>query len=199
MLLPTIKTIFLGFNQHQPRTRHPFAWRCAEESARSRKGCGQGQITALCSKMSPWNNHGSRVAWETDKCRDRRGPGKSRHRSLKYRFSSHREASCHAISNPQIPTSPRITMRSSVLLLSVLSLASSVVAQDVDASDIPTQCKDVCAPVVSLTASCDKKTSDDDNAERNCVCKDSRAAKSIPVCAACLTKHGKDGSDNGLF
>lgn len=88
-------------------------------------------------------------------------------------------------------------MRSSVLILSTLSFAACVAAQDVDASDIPTQCKDVCAPVVSLTASCDKKSSDDDNAEKNCVCKDSRAAKSIPMCAACLTEHGKDGRDNG--
>ncbi|KAJ5152214.1 hypothetical protein N7492_010509 [Penicillium capsulatum] len=87
-------------------------------------------------------------------------------------------------------------MRPSVLLVSTLSLASSIVAQDIDANDLPTQCKDVCAPVVSLTASCDKKTSDDDTAERNCVCKDSRAAKSIPVCAACLTTYSKDGGDN---
>ncbi|KAJ6113011.1 hypothetical protein N7512_008335 [Penicillium capsulatum] len=89
-------------------------------------------------------------------------------------------------------------MRPSVLLVSTLSLASSIVAQDIDANDLPTQCKDVCAPVVSLTASCDKKTSDDDTAERNCVCKDSRAAKSIPVCAACLTTYSKDGDANDL-
>lgn len=90
-------------------------------------------------------------------------------------------------------------MRPSVLLLSTLSLASYVVAGDVDANDLPTQCQDVCAPVVSLTSTCDKKTSEDDHDETSCICKDSRATKSIPMCAACLTKYGKDGSDNGNF
>lgn len=89
-------------------------------------------------------------------------------------------------------------MRSSVVLLSALSVASYVASQDIDASDIPTQCKDVCSPVVSLTAVCDRNTSDDDTSERNCVCKDSRA-KSIPGCAACLTKYSRDGSDNGML
>lgn len=87
----------------------------------------------------------------------------------------------------------------SALLISILALASYVVAGDVDANDVPSQCKDVCAPVVSLTASCDKKTDDDDTAELNCVCKDPRASKSLPLCDACLTQYGKDGRDNGLF
>ena len=87
----------------------------------------------------------------------------------------------------------------SVFLVSSLALASYVAAGDIDANDAPSQCTDVCAPVVSLTASCDKKTSNDDTAEMSCICKDSGASKSVPLCAACLTQYGKDGSDNGLL
>lgn len=76
----------------------------------------------------------------------------------------------------------------------IVSLAA---AGDIDANDLPTECKAVCAPVVSLTASCDSKTSDDDTAEINCVCKGKNAASILPMCDACITKYSKDGSDNG--
>ncbi|KAJ5107224.1 hypothetical protein N7456_003899 [Penicillium angulare] len=81
-------------------------------------------------------------------------------------------------------------------VLPVFLLASHVIAGDVDANDVPSECKDVCAPVVSLTSSCDKKTSEDDSAELKCICDDPRAAHSLPLCDACMTKYGKDGSDN---
>lgn len=75
-----------------------------------------------------------------------------------------------------------------------ISLAA---AGDVDANDLPTECKEVCSPVVSLTASCDAKTSDDDTAELSCICKGKNAASILPMCDACITKYSKDGSDNG--
>lgn len=81
----------------------------------------------------------------------------------------------------------------------IFALATYVVAGDVDANDLPSQCKDVCAPVVSLTSSCDSKTNDDDTAELNCICKDPRAAKSLPECDACISKFSKDGRDNGMY
>ncbi|OGE49429.1 hypothetical protein PENARI_c021G03789 [Penicillium arizonense] len=84
----------------------------------------------------------------------------------------------------------------SFLIFSLLGLAASVVAQDVDSTDIPSQCKDICAPVVSLTSTCDKKNNNDDAAEIKCVCNDPRASKNIPDCAACLDKYSKDGKDN---
>ncbi|KAJ5990222.1 hypothetical protein N7499_010749 [Penicillium canescens] len=84
----------------------------------------------------------------------------------------------------------------SFFIFSVLALAASVVAQDVDSSDIPSQCKDVCAPVVSLTSTCDKKANNDDAAEMKCVCDDPRASKSVPNCAACLDTYSKDGKNN---
>lgn len=88
-------------------------------------------------------------------------------------------------------------MHASLLLFSTVMLASHVVAGDVDPNDLPSQCQEVCAPVVSLTASCDKKTSEDDTAELKCICKDPRAAKSIPMCDACIAKYSRDGRDNG--
>lgn len=86
----------------------------------------------------------------------------------------------------------------SFFMFSVLALTASIVAQDVDSNDVPSQCQDACAPVVSLTSSCDR-TSNNDTAERKCVCNDSRASKSVPNCAACLDKYSKDGKDNGIF
>lgn len=83
------------------------------------------------------------------------------------------------------------------LALSVLALTASAVAQDVDANDIPSRCSDVCAPVVSLTANCDRNSTDD-AAEMRCVCNGPRASTSVPECAACLDQYSKDGRDNGM-
>jgi hypothetical protein len=78
-------------------------------------------------------------------------------------------------------------------------LASLATAGDIDANDLPSQCKQVCAPIVSLTASCEAKIHDDDTAELNCICKDSKAASSLSMCDACISNYSKDGRDNGLF
>jgi hypothetical protein len=86
----------------------------------------------------------------------------------------------------------------SFFIIAVLAIAASIVAQDVDSSDIPSQCKSACAPVVSLTSTCDK-SNNDDAAERRCICNDHRASRDIPNCAACLDKYSKDGQDNGMF
>lgn len=93
---------------------------------------------------------------------------------------------------------PLHTMRS-LFLFSALALAASVWAQDIDSNDVPSQCKDACASVVSLTARCDNSTHDDDSAEMKCVCDDPGASNNVPNCAACLDKYGKDGKDNGMF
>src|SRR4051812_17565277 len=67
-----------------------------------------------------------------------------------------------------------------------LSLLASLAAGDIDANDLPSQCKQVCAPIVSLTASCVAKTHGDDTAELNCICKDSKAASSLSMCDAVM-------------
>ncbi|KAF7594161.1 hypothetical protein BBP40_010010 [Aspergillus hancockii] len=81
-------------------------------------------------------------------------------------------------------------------VLYTLLLSSVVAAADIDANDVPSICQQVCAPVVSLTASCDRKTNDDDTQEIDCICKESKAATSIPLCEACVAQNSRDGHDN---
>ncbi|CRG91210.1 hypothetical protein PISL3812_08258 [Talaromyces islandicus] len=83
-----------------------------------------------------------------------------------------------------------------------LLLAAVVVASNID--DVPRQCHDVCAPVVSLASSCDDASDrtngddDDDDDELNCICNASNASTSIPECDACITEYGNDGRDNDV-
>lgn len=90
--------------------------------------------------------------------------------------------------NPKCLAYPALTL--------LITLAA---AGDIDANDLPSECKEVCSPVVSLTASCDSKTSDDDTAELSCICKGKNAASILPMCDACITKYSQDGSDNGML
>jgi hypothetical protein len=87
-------------------------------------------------------------------------------------------------------------------LFSGLLLVAVVVASNID--DVPHQCRDICAPVVSLASSCDDRSDrinedndDDDDDELSCICNGSDASTSIPMCDACITEYGNDGSDNG--
>lgn len=90
-------------------------------------------------------------------------------------------------------------MRSSTLLTTLLTLTTyTVLAQDVESNDVPTQCSAVCAPVVSLTAQCDR-TTDNDSDERNCLCNGQNAASIIPACEACYAMYDNDGHDNGEY
>lgn len=80
-------------------------------------------------------------------------------------------------------------------VFSGLLLAAIVVASNID--DVPQQCHDVCAPVVSLASSCEDRSDDDDDDELNCICNGSDASTNIPMCDACITNYGNDGRDNG--
>ncbi|KAF7680059.1 hypothetical protein GT037_001710 [Alternaria burnsii] len=71
----------------------------------------------------------------------------------------------------------------------VFALSAIGLAQDVDNDDVPMQCRDVCASVVTLTRDCDNSTNDD-AAERQCVCNAQNANTAIPLCAACITQNG---------
>ncbi|KAG9193706.1 hypothetical protein G6011_03741 [Alternaria panax] len=71
----------------------------------------------------------------------------------------------------------------------VFALSAIGLAQDVDNEDVPMQCRDVCASVVTLTRDCDNSTNDD-AAERRCVCNAQNANTAIPLCAACITQNG---------
>ncbi|KAA8651044.1 uncharacterized protein ATNIH1004_003737 [Aspergillus tanneri] len=79
--------------------------------------------------------------------------------------------------------------------LCALVLGSVVAAVDVDINDVPSQCRQICDPVASLTASCDRKNQDDTQ-ELDCICKDSKAPTSIPLCEACIAQNSRDGHDN---
>lgn len=83
------------------------------------------------------------------------------------------------------------------LALSALLLASFVAA-DVEDDEVPKECKEVCAPVVSITESCDNKT-DDDKKETECVCKGKDMSSILPLCDACIAQNSDDGHDNGEF
>lgn len=83
---------------------------------------------------------------------------------------------------------------SALLLASFASLAA---AAEIDSDDVPSQCQEVCAPVVSLTASCDARYDDDDRGEKNCICSDSTSATNIPLCASCISQFSHDRDDNG--
>ncbi|KAB8072602.1 hypothetical protein BDV29DRAFT_158379 [Aspergillus leporis] len=87
-------------------------------------------------------------------------------------------------------------MHLSQSVLCTLLLAFITTGADIDANDVPSQCQQVCAPVVSLTASCDRNTNDDDRQEIDCICKDSKAPTSIPLCEACIAQNSRDGHDN---
>ncbi|KAB2109420.1 hypothetical protein AG0111_0g1146 [Alternaria gaisen] len=71
----------------------------------------------------------------------------------------------------------------------VFALSAIGLAQDVDNDDVPMQCRDVCASVVTLTRDCDNSTNDD-AAERQCICNAQNANTAIPLCAACITQNG---------
>jgi hypothetical protein len=71
----------------------------------------------------------------------------------------------------------------------VFALSAISLAQDVDNDDVPMQCRDVCASVVTLTRDCDNSTNDD-VAERQCICNAQNANTAIPLCAACITQNG---------
>jgi hypothetical protein len=77
-----------------------------------------------------------------------------------------------------------------------LTLLTTLTAADIEPNELPSQCKQVCAPVVRLTASCDTKVHDD-RAGLDCICNDKSAASALPICDACIAKYSKDGRDNG--
>ncbi|KAI7106386.1 hypothetical protein KC316_g20415 [Hortaea werneckii] len=75
----------------------------------------------------------------------------------------------------------------SVLVLSVAVLGSIAVA-DVEPDEIPTECQQICAPVVSRSQRCDRATKDD-HAEKQCMCQLESASTVIPRCEACVAEH----------
>merc|ERR1712036_161277 len=84
--------------------------------------------------------------------------------------------------------------------VSLLALLSSyVAAQDIDNNDVPTQCRSVCANIVTLTQNCDRQNHDNDSGYISCVCNSTNAATEIPACEACVANFDRnDGADNDV-
>jgi hypothetical protein len=87
-----------------------------------------------------------------------------------------------------------------LISISFLALGSIfVTAQDIDNNDVPSECRSVCASVVSLTTTCDAQNDDDDSGYINCVCSGPNATTEIPACEACVANYDtNDGHDNGI-
>ncbi|KAH9208724.1 hypothetical protein DL95DRAFT_395042 [Leptodontidium sp. 2 PMI_412] len=87
-----------------------------------------------------------------------------------------------------------------LIKVSVLALLSSyVTAQDIDNNDVPSQCRAVCANVITLTQTCDRQNDDRDRNFINCVCSSANAAAEIPACEACVANFDRnDGADNDV-
>lgn len=80
-----------------------------------------------------------------------------------------------------------------------LAFATLGYTQDVDSDDIPSQCRSVCDPIVSLTERCDREDNGDGDRRLNCVCTGPDASSQIPLCAACYAQYDpNDGNDNGM-
>lgn len=84
---------------------------------------------------------------------------------------------------------------SKIAQVTALMTAASVSTQEVENSDIPTQCATVCSNIVSVADICDRAFFDDRD-ERNCICQAANAQQVIPLCAACVGQYDDD-DDNG--
>lgn len=84
-----------------------------------------------------------------------------------------------------------------LLSLSSLLLLSNVIGTiaDLEADEVPGKCMRVCRPVVRRSEKCDKDT-DDDHAEKECMCLMENASSVIPRCEACVARYHDEVSDH---
>ncbi|KAF2999407.1 hypothetical protein E8E13_006987 [Curvularia kusanoi] len=77
------------------------------------------------------------------------------------------------------------------------TLTALVAAQEIEQSDIPQQCTQLCAQVVTIARDCDNRF-DNDNAETQCICTAPNANNLLPACEACVRQYdtGDDDDDN---
>jgi hypothetical protein len=80
--------------------------------------------------------------------------------------------------------------------LLLLSLASSIFAQEFDNNDVPSQCRSVCQAMVDAARTCDQNF-DGDRQEVDCICNTQGASTQLPECAACVRQFDtdRDGDD----
>ncbi|KAL3425793.1 Protein CAP22-like protein 2 [Phlyctema vagabunda] len=88
------------------------------------------------------------------------------------------------------------------LALATVMLGSSVFAQDIDADEIPAACTAICAPIVSLTTTCNvdmENVADaiEDTLQRECICNNDSfdVAQIAGLCASCISQNGSTTDD----
>lgn len=81
--------------------------------------------------------------------------------------------------------------------LSSLVLLGNIVGTlaDIEADEVPRQCQQVCDSIVQRSDHCDR-TTNDDRAEKECMCKLQDASTVIPQCEACVAKYHSEVSDD---
>jgi hypothetical protein len=88
-------------------------------------------------------------------------------------------------------------MHSKSLILAAGVLAGSLAsAAEIDRDDIPAPCQQVCFPLVTLAAQCDRDNRDNDRAELDCICNAAGTREQLPVCDACVRQYDSDSDDD---
>lgn len=98
-------------------------------------------------------------------------------------------------------------MRSAIFLSALVAVLPAAFAEEVEAEDVPAACTAICAPVVTLSNTCDldrtrrlRRDNDDaqdaaeEAAEINCICtnKSFDVANVMALCASCMTQNRGD-------
>ncbi|KAJ4402255.1 hypothetical protein N0V91_007288 [Didymella pomorum] len=77
----------------------------------------------------------------------------------------------------------------------IAALTAIVAAQDISQDDIPSQCFQICAQVVTIARDCDTQH-DNDAAELQCICSAANASTLLPNCEACVAQYDTDTDDD---
>lgn len=86
-------------------------------------------------------------------------------------------------------------MQTPLVLLAALTLGLAR-ADYLDREDVPSQCQDICRPVVEISDSCDAQHDDDDQ-ELSCICNANNMSTQIPECELCIRPfHQQDDDDD---
>ncbi|KAI0097837.1 hypothetical protein GGR51DRAFT_457755 [Nemania sp. FL0031] len=81
------------------------------------------------------------------------------------------------------------------VLAAIFLFAAFGATQDVEVDDFPRACQQACQDISSLSDDCDNRT-DDDTAERDCVCNADNALQQATSCAACVKANIQNDDDD---
>lgn len=78
-----------------------------------------------------------------------------------------------------------------ILTTALIATANVACADWLDQEDVPSQCNDVCRPVVQASDRCEDQFDDDDD-QRNCICTTADFNTIIPNCELCIRNSSDD-------